>query len=122
MRYHDVKLKALVRLVAIDAAIVLLAVLAIVFPEQSSALLHALRPRAALNPIETAAFLFGFAFLVLVIGVWLAALTPHQEVQMLRRRQAKGKPVGSPHPSIFDESDPDHHLSTFGYLRKKWRG
>jgi len=121
MRYHDVKLKALVRLAGVAAAIVLLALLSLQFPEQASALLHAWRPRTTMNAPAIAATLAGIAAMIIGMAVWMALLTPHQEVQMLRKREAKGKPVGSPHPSIFDDSDPDHNLSTFAYLRKRWR-
>lgn len=121
MRYHDVKLKALVHLAAVDAAFVLLAVLALLFPQQASAVMHAWRPRTPLGGVELAAALAGLALMIAVIGVWMASLTPHQEVVMIQKRKAKGKAVGTPHPSLFDESDPDHHISTFAYLRKTLR-
>jgi hypothetical protein len=121
MRYHDVKVRVLIRLAAFAAFLAVLAVLSLIYPDEAASLARWWR-RGFSYPVLIPITLGLIAVIISIVGLWMAFLTPAQEAQMFQKREAKGtKRAGTPHPSLFDQSDPDYHTSTFRYLLKKWR-
>ena len=121
MRYHDVKLRALIRVAAVALFLAVLAALSLVYPDQAASVARLWKPRGFSNPIFVPVTLGIIALIVSIVGVWMALLTPAQEARMIRNREAKGKKPGTPHPSLFDASDPDYHVSTVRYLLRRRR-
>ena len=116
MKYHEVKLRALVKLFFLGLAV-------------GAVSLVLLYGRTTLEPFLGRRFI-GFAWGMMIawplawgIGLWMLFMSPAQEVRFLHWAEKFGqKPSPEFDWTLLDPSDPDYNRSTIGYLFMKRRG
>ena len=120
MRYQDLKVRDAGRLAAIAAGLIIIVAGSIIFRREVEPLINMLpmRSREPFIPIMFA--LSTVALLSAGMAIHYLRSSPAQNAEYIARMAARGRqPGGKFDPSLLDPSDPDFHVPTWDYLRRR---